>query len=98
MLRFDGKKDTARRDAVERGEVVRLDVTNEPGVQTGLAFRAWIKTVPTYAVRVTVPFEVDTLEGLHVAKEGDYLAIGAHGEMYPIDAEVFEATYQPMRG
>jgi hypothetical protein len=40
-------------------------------------------------------FIVSTLEGLMTGKAGDYLAIGAYGEMYPIDKQVFEDTYEP---
>jgi hypothetical protein len=44
------------------------------------------------------PFTVDTLEGVQRGKAGDYLAIGLHGEMYPIDKEVFEETYDEATG
>lgn len=57
---------------------------------------AYRKTSLTYAVQMFTPFEVDTIEGLHTGKAGDYLAIGAQGEMYPIDLAVFEATYESM--
>lgn len=75
-----GKKDPARREAVERG---------------ALPFKPYRKTALTYAVQMEVPFAVDTLEGVHTGKAGDYLAVGAHGECYPIDKAVFESTYEP---
>ena len=52
------------------------------------------KTSITYAVQIGEPFQVHTLEGLHDGKAGDWLAVGLHGEMYPIDADVFAATYE----
>ena len=33
------------------------------------------------------------MEGLMRAKAGDWLVVGIHGEMYAIDREIFEKTY-----
>lgn len=85
MAYFDGLKDRSRRIAVEEGQRV--------GDNTFKPFR---KTTVTYAARIMEPFDVDTPEGLHSGKEGDWLAVGAHGEMYPIDAAVFADTYEPV--
>jgi len=82
MIRFSGYKDPARRAAAE----------SEGGLND---FRPYRKTTLTYAVRIPEEFEVETLEGLHTGKAGDWLAIGPAGEMYPIDAEVFSASYEP---
>ena len=86
MLTFDGRRDDFRRDG-----------TSEVILPTGeaLTFGVFRKTALTRAVQVPVPFEVETLEGLHTAPAGAYLAIGPAGEMYPIQADIFEATYQP---
>jgi hypothetical protein len=51
------------------------------------------KTATIYAVRMDKDFTVDTLEGIHTAHKGDYLAKGIKGELWPIAADVFEATY-----
>lgn len=92
MLRFDGRKSAERRRAAERGEAI---ATPHPdgSMTAAVGFEPYVKTSLTYAVRIREPFEVETLEGLHFGKAGDYIAVGAHGEMYPIDAAVFEATY-----
>lgn len=96
-ISLNGRKDPARRAAVEQSHdgAVAIGV---PGRRSDdslvFGFRRYMKTVPTYAAKMDVPFRVDTLEGLHEGKAGDYLAIGAHGEMYPIDAEVMEASYE----
>lgn len=93
MLHFDGRKDPARRVAAE-GAKWPLSIIASPEFISN--FRPYRKTPLTYAARMTEPFEVATLEGLHTGRAGDYLAIGVHGEMYPIDAAVFEATYEPV--
>lgn len=95
MIRLDGRKDEDRRRALERGEWV----VDDADLAAGTAFipSTWgeyRKTATTFATRMAEPFEVETLEGLHTGKAGDWLAIGAHGEMYPIDAAVFAATYE----
>ena len=35
-----------------------------------------------------------TLEGKHIASEGDYLIRGVAGEHYPCKPAIFEATYE----
>lgn len=95
-LRFQGYKSPELREHVETKGTVRLNARG--GMGGGLnaqefTFRAFTKTTPAYAAQMHEPFEVETLEGLHTGKAGDWLAIGPHGEMYPIDREVFEASY-----
>ncbi len=51
------------------------------------------KPIPIRCVQVREAFEVETLEGVMRAKAGDWLVVGIHGEMYPIDREIFEKTY-----
>jgi hypothetical protein len=94
-LRFDGKKDLDRRAAVERGEWPIDDAALRAGKPIFIPdMDAYRKTTLTYAARIDQPFEVDTLEGLHTGNAGDYLAVGPHGEMYPIDAAVFADSYE----
>ncbi len=52
------------------------------------------KKTLTKAIRMAVPFSVETLEGTMEGKAGDWLMIGAHGEMYPCDASIFRDTYE----
>jgi hypothetical protein len=56
------------------------------------------KTATTRAVRVDVPFVVDTLEGRMRGNPGDFLAIGVEGERYPIAASVMAASYERTEG
>lgn len=37
--------------------------------------------------------EIKTLEGVMVAKVGDYIIRGVHGEIYPCKADIFQKTY-----
>lgn len=39
---------------------------------------------------------IDTLEGLEVASEGDFIIKGIKGEFYPCKPDVFEKTYAPI--
>lgn len=38
--------------------------------------------------------EIDTREGTLIAEPGDYLIKGVEGEIYPIDPDIFEQTYE----
>lgn len=38
--------------------------------------------------------EIDTLEGTHRAKDGDYIIRGVAGELYPCKPDIFEQTYE----
>ncbi len=51
------------------------------------------KPIPVNCVQIQEPFAVETMEGLMKGKKGDWLMIGIHGEMYPIDQDIFRKTY-----
>jgi hypothetical protein len=53
------------------------------------------KATTTWARRMDEPFAVETLEGTMEGQAGDYLMRGAHGELYPCAAAIFEDTYRP---
>ena len=38
---------------------------------------------------------INTLEGGHIVKPGDWIITGVKGENYPCDNEIFEMTYEP---
>lgn len=38
--------------------------------------------------------EIKTLEGVMVAKAGDYIIRGVNGEIYPCKADIFYKTYE----
>lgn len=46
------------------------------------------------ARRIPEPFTVETLEGTMQGKAGDWLVTGLKGEQYPVDDEIFRATYE----
>lgn len=97
MLRFSGKKNPRRREVVEQEGMLRTGAEQTATAtfqEVELPVHRFRKSVDTFAVRMDEAYIVDTLEGPHDGKAGSYLAIGAHGELYPIDAEIFEETYE----
>lgn len=38
---------------------------------------------------------IPTLEGDHIASEGDWIIRGVQGELYPCKPDIFAATYDP---
>lgn len=38
--------------------------------------------------------KIDTLEGIMIATEGDYIIKGVKGEFYPCKPDIFEMTYE----
>ncbi len=62
-----------------------------------LSFKKAIKKpIPIKCVQIMEPFVVETMEGPMNGKSGDWLMVGIHGEMYPIDNEIFAKTYNLM--
>lgn len=39
-------------------------------------------------------FVMDTLEGVHTLRDGDYVCTGPAGEKWNVSKEIFEATYE----
>ena len=39
---------------------------------------------------------IPTLEGEHIAKEGDWIIKGVKGEFYPCKPDIFAMTYEPV--
>lgn len=39
--------------------------------------------------------EIDTLEGVITASDGDWIIRGVQGEFYPCKPDIFDATYEP---
>lgn len=52
------------------------------------------KPIPMRCIQIGEAFEVETMEGVLRGKAGDWLMVGIHGEMYPIDREIFKKTYK----
>jgi hypothetical protein len=46
----------------------------------------------------TDTFVIETLEGDHLAKSGDFIIKGVEGEFYPCKPDIFEQTYEPVEG
>jgi hypothetical protein len=43
----------------------------------------------------TLGLHIPTLEGLMLARQGDWIIRGVQGEIYPCKPDIFEATYEP---
>ena len=41
--------------------------------------------------------DIETLEGVHIATEGDYIIKGVKGEFYPCKPDIFEMTYEKVK-
>ena len=48
------------------------------------------------AERATEAGEIETLEGVMSYSKGDWLVTGVEGEQYPVAADIFEQTFEPM--
>lgn len=44
----------------------------------------------------TKTFYIRTLEGDHLARKGDWIIKGVHGEFYPCKPDIFVKTYEPV--
>lgn len=47
-------------------------------------------------LRENKPFTIETLEGDHTCKVGDWVIRGIMGEFYPCKPDIFEQTYEPV--
>lgn len=56
----------------------------------GLAYDFGIPDSSTMTAVCIIP----TLEGDHIANEGDYIIKGIKGEFYPCKPDIFEQTYE----
>ena len=68
-------------------------LTRGRGVASGLALWSggWISEEADHeAPSIIIP----TLEGDHIAQQGDWIIKGVAGEFYPVKAAIFEQTYE----
>lgn len=50
-------------------------------------------TTPGCVMRFRNEVHIGTLEGVMIAKPGDYIIQGVKGELYPCKPDIFDATY-----
>jgi hypothetical protein len=85
-------------------EAIRLE-SNTPSIRKVLEFMG--QPVETSLMVASDKFEmycsscfklggvtIDTLEGKHLARFGDMVIKGVHGEFYPCKPDIFEKTYE----
>ena len=58
----------------------------------GTAHSLKIERTPNGKCTCVIP----TLEGEHIANEGDYIIRGVKGEFYPCKPDIFNMTYEPI--
>ena len=51
-------------------------------------------TEPSHGASAIIGMKIPTLEGLMVARQGDWIIRGVKGELYPCKPDIFEATYE----
>lgn len=52
------------------------------------------KPVVLKAYRTEEELSIETLEGTMIAKPGDWIITGIHGEQYPCKPDIFAKTYE----
>ena len=57
--------------------------------------RGWLATEHRFSESGESVF-IETLEGTHEGRVGDYIIRGVKGEFYPCKPDIFEATYEPV--
>lgn len=50
------------------------------------------------AIQIDTEMYIDTLEGVMKASPGDWIVTGVDGEKYPVKPDIFEKTYEIIRG
>jgi len=60
-------------------------------------FRCRKKPIIIKAIQMDEDFEVETLEGNHKGKAGDYLLEGIAREVYPCKKDIFEQSYRVVK-
>ena len=56
-----------------------------------------IKFCDNNAYETDIGIFIKTLEGDHLASEGDYVIKGIKGEFYPCKPDIFEETYEEVK-
>ena len=64
------------------GKVLEMNIESETAYEAGIA-------PPMFSLNI------QTLEGVMKAQEGDWIIKGVSGEFYPCKPDIFEKTYEP---
>ena len=99
-LRSEGERMKYRKKPVE---VEAIRVVNDRGIVRVDEWTEWWseavnrKIIGNHLTDVygTIDgFTIETLEGEHLARIGDYIIRGVKGELYPCKPDIFEQTYE----
>ena len=53
------------------------------------------EALPDGRTSEVIGLRIPTLEGVMLAREGDFVIRGVQGELYPCKPDIFRATYEP---
>jgi hypothetical protein len=95
IVQRDIFEDTYREHPLDT-RILALGSTHHQLVRRG--FRPFSKHQITWAKKLDSPMRVRTLEGDVEASQGDYLCVGAQGEMWPQPGPRFENVYELVEG
>ncbi len=67
--------------------------------RTGERILRWIGSSGYASFVKELPvIKIDTLEGIMMARHGDWIIKGVQGEFYPCKPDIFLSTYEPVKG
>jgi hypothetical protein len=72
--------------------------TDNYTIKNNGVFKCRKKPIIVHGIEMNEEFETSTMEGKITGKKGDYLMFGISGEKYPCDKEIFEKTYDIIKG
>ncbi len=91
---IDGLEGEARTANALDGDMTLVVDGEEAEPEDLTGWGVYEKIRPTPMVQMEEDFEVETMEGPMNADAGDFLAMGPEGELYPVDQEIQNQTYQ----
>ena len=70
------------------------DFVGVPKNGVGLDYKQVQERYEVNIPKENIAMTIYTLEGNHLAKQGDYIIKGVNGEFYPCKPDIFEKTYE----
>jgi hypothetical protein len=78
-----------------RKKPVVIEAFHYTGINDAFALGEWAKERGVFYWDDNNVLHVKTLEGEHIASDGDFIIKGIAGEFYPCKPDIFEKTYEP---
>ncbi len=77
-----------------RKKPVVVEARQWEGLHSKEELALWLRWLPISVGFVGEDLSIKTLEGVMIAKPGDWIIRGIAGEFYPCKPDIFEATYE----